>query len=249
MIPGVSIPTEQDDKESKEENDRIYAESQEQRALERRVRYAKREAAMYDAAGDKEAFTTASQKVKNAQADYNAFCKETGRKKRLDRTQVYGYNKSVSSKATAAVKQAETAKSAQEETKRLQTLELEEQKAKKTAEIRKLIKSDDTPKKLNVGKQNQHIRESKDYKEGKSYIYGDLNTAQELVDKYHGTGEIRLNKKTGQWEWNNKEFITLPEDVGVYINNHTGETFPTNSVSIHYGKKGTHIVPARRKEA
>ena len=91
MIPGVSIPTEQDDKESKEENDRIYAESQEQRALERRVRYAKREAAMYDAAGDKEAFTTASQKVKNAQADYNAFCKETGRKKWLDRTQVYGY--------------------------------------------------------------------------------------------------------------------------------------------------------------
>lgn len=112
MIPGVSIPTEQDDKESKEENDRIYAESQEQRALERRVRYAKREAAMYDAAGDKEAFTKASQKVKNAQADYNAFCKETGRKKRLDRTQVYGYNKSVSSKATAAVKQAETAKTA-----------------------------------------------------------------------------------------------------------------------------------------
>ena len=45
-------------------------------------------------------------KIKNAQAKYSAFCKETGRTKRLDRTQVYTYNKSVSSKAAEAVKQA-----------------------------------------------------------------------------------------------------------------------------------------------
>ena len=46
-------------------------------------------------------------KIKNAQAKYSAFCKETGRTKRLDRTQVYEYNKSVSSKATAAAKRRE----------------------------------------------------------------------------------------------------------------------------------------------
>lgn len=94
-------------KENKAENDRIYALSQEQRRLEREVRYAKQKAAMMEAAGDKEGFEQEALKVKNARAKYNAFCKETGRTKRLDRTQVYEYNRSVSSKATAAAKRRE----------------------------------------------------------------------------------------------------------------------------------------------
>ena len=106
MVPGYSIPRDRPI-ENKELNDKIYAESQRQRYLEREVRSAKREAAMYDAAGDTEAFEKAAVKVKQKQAAYNAFCKETGRTKRLDRTQVFEYNKSVSSKATAAAKRRE----------------------------------------------------------------------------------------------------------------------------------------------
>ena len=45
-----------------------------------------------------EAFAEQSFRVKQKQAAYNAFCKQTGRTKRLDRTQVYGYNKSISGK-------------------------------------------------------------------------------------------------------------------------------------------------------
>lgn len=244
MVPGYSIPRDQPI-EDKELNDKIYAESQRQRYLEREVRSAKREAAMYDAAGDTEAFEKAAVKVKQKQADYNTFCKETGRTKRLDRTQVFEYNRSVSSKATAAAKRAETVKAAQEETKRLQILELEKQKSQKTAEIRELIKSDGTPKKLNVGKQNQHIRESKGYKEGKSYIYGDLNTAQELVDTYHGTGEFVL---TRSGEWNHKEIITAKDSLGVVLFPDTKSDEETNRATIHYSKKGTHVVPTRREK-
>lgn len=105
-IPGVSIPHDREP-ENKEENDRIYRESQQQRKLERDIRYAKQKAAMLEAAGDKEGFEQESLKVKNARAKYNTFCKETGRKKRLDRTQVYEYNRSVSGKATAAAKRRE----------------------------------------------------------------------------------------------------------------------------------------------
>lgn len=101
VIPGVTIPSDAHG-EDKAENDRIYAESQQQRALERDVRYAKRKAAMMEAAGDVEGFEQAAQQVKQKQANYNAFCRETGRKRRVDRTQVLGYNRSVSSKATAA---------------------------------------------------------------------------------------------------------------------------------------------------
>lgn len=186
-----------------------------------------------------------SRKAKSARAGCNAFREKTGRKKRLDRTQVYEYNGSVSSKATATVKQAEAAKAAQDEAKRLQALELEKQKSQKTAEIRELIRSDDTPKKLNIGKQNEHIRESKGYKEGKSYIYGDLNTAQELVDKYYGTGEIVL---TRSGEWSHKEVITATDNLGVVLFPDTKSEEITNRATIHYSKKGTHLVPTRREK-
>ena len=71
IIPGVTIPRERA-KQNKEQNDKAYALSQKQRALERNIRYAKQRAAMLEAAG---------------------------RTKRTDRTQVFGYNKNVASSA------------------------------------------------------------------------------------------------------------------------------------------------------
>ena len=103
MIPGVTIPRDRQ-KQNKAENDKQYESSQEQRRLEREVRYAKQKAAMLEAAGDKEGFAEESLKIKQKQAAYNAFCKQTGRTKRLDRTQVYEYNRSVNSKATAVTR-------------------------------------------------------------------------------------------------------------------------------------------------
>lgn len=108
MIPGVSIPRDRPE-QGREENDKVYAESQEQRRLEREIRYAKQKAAMMEAAGDKEGFEKEAMKIKEKQADYNAFCKKTGRTKRLDRTQVFEYNRSVSSKASAVTKKIVTA--------------------------------------------------------------------------------------------------------------------------------------------
>ena len=100
MIPGVSIPRDRPEQD-KEENDKVYAESQEQRRLEREIRYSKQKAAMMEAAGDKEGFEKEAVKIREKQADYNAFCKKTGRTKRLDRTQVFDYNKSLSGNVTS----------------------------------------------------------------------------------------------------------------------------------------------------
>lgn len=55
----------------------------EQRKLERDIRYAQRKAAMLDATGDTEGFDAEALKIKNAQAKYNAFCKQTGAPKGL----------------------------------------------------------------------------------------------------------------------------------------------------------------------
>ena len=107
MIPGVSIPRDRAE-QNKEENDKVYAESQEQRRLEREIRYAKQKAAMLDAAGDEEGFSNEAAKIKQKQAEYNAFCKRTGRTKRLDRTQVFEYNKDVSGRSRSALSKRET---------------------------------------------------------------------------------------------------------------------------------------------
>lgn len=105
FIPGVSYVRFADTAPDRETNDRLYRLTQQQRRLEREVRYAKREAAMYNAAGDKEAFEKAALKVKQKNAQLKAFVnKHDSLVLRSDRTQVLGYNRSVSAKANAVVR-------------------------------------------------------------------------------------------------------------------------------------------------
>ena len=115
----------------------------------------------------------------------------------------------------------------------------------KQSEIKKLVCSDEIPKTVNYGHQNKHIPTAHGYTEERSYIHGDLNTAQDLIDRYSGTGEYRMNKNG---EWTKKEFIVADHIIGVYVNPETGIAEETNRFCIHYGKNGTHIVPARRKK-
>ena len=83
MIPKVSEPVKEDIL-PKAENDQEYKESQEQRALERQIRYYKRELAMLgDAADDSD-----RERLKNAQAEMRAFIKQTGRTRHYDREQI-----------------------------------------------------------------------------------------------------------------------------------------------------------------
>lgn len=106
FVSGYSIPryepTQDFDKNAEE-----YALSQRQRYMEREIRKSKTEALCHEASGDKEAFEKTAAKIKQQNANYKAFCSENGRTPRMDRTQVYGYNRSVSGKATQAAKKAE----------------------------------------------------------------------------------------------------------------------------------------------
>ena len=105
FIPGFSVPRyEPLNAEELKKNEQAYKISQGQRELERQVRQYKTEAAAYNAAGDKEAFDKAALKVKQKTAEYKAFCAENNRTPRLDRTQVFGYNRSVSGKVTASAR-------------------------------------------------------------------------------------------------------------------------------------------------
>ena len=89
QIPNVTFP--QDKKiESKAENDRLYQESQEQRALERRIRDAKRKQAAFQAAGLPEAADRQRAFVRQRQAAMREFIAKTGRARRYDRESIKG---------------------------------------------------------------------------------------------------------------------------------------------------------------
>ena len=104
FIPGVNIqryfPTEDMDA-----NNRLYKQTQVQRALERDVRKQKRECMLFDELGDPDAFEEASVKLKSKEAQLKDYVKKHDHlHRRKDREQVVGFDKRISSEAFAANK-------------------------------------------------------------------------------------------------------------------------------------------------
>lgn len=95
----------------KEENDERYRQFQQQRAMERSIRAAKRECMMLQEAGDDEGLQKASLRLRTQREKYRAYCKETGLKQHNDRTQVVGFDRSKSSKAVWAERKANSGNS------------------------------------------------------------------------------------------------------------------------------------------
>ena len=83
IIPGVTIPTVKS-VQNKEANDALYALKQEQRRLERYIRYAKRDLVMLGDTATKED----RQRVRDAQADMRDFVRRTGFRRQYQNEQI-----------------------------------------------------------------------------------------------------------------------------------------------------------------
>lgn len=105
------------------------------------------------------------------------------------------------------------------------------------------IESGEIIKTINREKQLRHTKSG--HTPGRSYLDGDLDYAQELVDKYSGKGKTKTNR---DGSWNHRERITANHDIGVYVDENGNET-RSNTAMIIYSNTGTHIYPARRKES
>ncbi|MGX9293164.1 polymorphic toxin type 50 domain-containing protein, partial [Bacillus sp. A015] len=99
------------------------------------------------------------------------------------------------------------------------------------------------PAKIKPGAQEKHIPNTPNYKQeiangkNKSIFYGDNKTAQELLDKFSGKGQLLPNGK--------KERVDFGKPIGKYYDGRdTGEYLETTRGMIHYGKDGAHIVPS-----
>ena len=157
----------------------------------------------------------------------NDFVRATGGRSDSARTSVSEFGHSQASKATAVAKKQETLYN------------------EKKREALAVIRSSDTPKTLNIGNQRKHIREEGRDLGNRSFLYGTLDDAQQLVNQYSGTGEPKLDRKGN---WVHKEHVTVDRVIGEVVDLDTGEATPTHRFAIHYGKRGTHIVPAKEDD-
>ena len=111
-------------------------------------------------------------------------------------------------------------------------------------QLQQKIRFEDYPKQIEEGKQGKHIPGHNNYTEGRSYLTMDSKEIQELANKYAGTGKLQ---RDGQGHWNHKEIVNMGKTIGVY-KDLAGKELPTTIATIHYSKKGIHVVPAKPKE-
>lgn len=231
FFPGISVPNytaarleelNARDVEYKGEKYTRYEIRQMRRALERKVRKEKRRYLAEKAAGTDT--TAAALSLRDARRALNAFIEATGGKVDDSRTQVAGFGYAQARKTTRLVQQAER------------------EYTQKREAARQTILSPDTPKSLNVGNQRKHVREESRDLGNRSFLYGTMEDAQDLVNRYSGTGEPKLDRKGN---WTHKEHVVADRMIGEVVDPDTGEATPTHRFAIHYGKNGTHVVPAK----
>lgn len=98
------------------------------------------------------------------------------------------------------------------------------------------------PVKVKPGAQEKHIPDAPNYKQEiangkkKSIFYGDNKKAQELLDKYAGTGHIPSK---------GREVVKFDHKIGKAYDLETGKYLETDRGTIHYSKDGAHIVPTK----
>lgn len=105
-----------------------------------------------------------------------------------------------------------------------------------------------TPLSINTDLQSKHIKGGKryiDYLRSHNYEPSMLTIseekAQELVNKYHGTGILKLNKSGKVLP--SEIIVDNDTVVGYAVNNRNGKIVEATGFKIHYSEKGTHIVP------
>lgn len=261
IILGVNAPqyTASQLREFREENEKgviyegrhytKYEATQQQRRIEQAIRRQKKRVLVDEAAGDADKLTTDRIRLQRLNQEYARFSKATDLPTQRERAMVAGFGKRQTSRAVTEYKQV--AKLADS------MYDIGNQEANINAYLRDLplrrtIQSSQMVTVIEPGQLRKHIPGTLEYAQyveklardgryGPSRLTITQDEAQALIDKYRGTG-ILPRGKDGRWL--NQEWITVhPEEVGIAVNDRTGAEAVTRAFKIHYGKKGTHIVP------
>lgn len=109
--------------------------------------------------------------------------------------------------------------------------------------VEEAIKSGEVSSKINREKQLRHTKTY--HTPGRSYLDGDLDFAQELVNEHGGKGRPIYD---GNGNWTHQERVTAEKIIGTHVNKNTLEETKTDKAIITYSKTGTHIYPAQERK-
>lgn len=227
------------DEDAGRDPDEVYKATQEQRANERDIRAAKREAMALREAGLDD--TGARLALGKAQARQRALLKRHPYlDRRTDREQVW---KSEPGGGAVAV--------------RVSPLRKAPESGHQAGRERDERVRGGMPNAVRQAAQRKHIKGSKEYEEkadsmrrsgspypAPSYLTVSEDEADDLVRRFAGKGRAGMRR---DGSWNGREVCTADRIIG-YIVGRDGEEVPTRRFTIHYGKRGTHIVPARPED-
>lgn len=218
-----------------------YQATQMQRRLETSIRSQKNLKAAYKAAGLNDKATTANIKLRRLNTKYKEFSKAAGLPEQRERTKVIYPDE----KAEAQARKVKGRREA----------EAVLQNQKNQAILKAKIESGEISTKIRPQVQARHIEGTPQFEEYRtrrlakgqtpqSVLTVTTEETQELVDKYHCTGEVVIKThKDGTLEI--REYTDVDRTVGKeYTDN---EYRDTKRISIIYAKKGTHIVPVQPK--
>lgn len=223
-----------------------YEQTQKQRSMETAMRKTKRDIIAAKATGDDDMFTAKSVLLRRQREEYDKFSKAAGLLTQKERTQVYGFDKSIAAKASNAAKKALTLGNGNA-IMGAKALQFRNDLA--NGKVNTTVDTQNQPKHINGKAWKNQVKQaiqSNGKITPRSRLAKGLDP-QDLINKYAGKGDYY------EFRGNNKypdEFITLPFIVGRTYNKKNGKYEATNRVQIKYDeKKGAHVFPVLNKEA
>ena len=109
--------------------------------------------------------------------------------------------------------------------------------------VQDAIESGEVSKTVNREKQLRHTKDH--HSPGRSYLDGDLDYAQKLIDELSGTGEPVVVAGQG---WKHKERVSASKIIGTHVDPDSGVETETSKAMITYSKSGAHIYPRKEQK-
>lgn len=104
--------------------------------------------------------------------------------------------------------------------------------------VKDAIASGKVSTRINKDKQKRHTKTY--HGKGRSFLNGDYEFAQKLIDEKSGTGDP---VRDGNGDWTHKERVSFSDVIGVDVDFVTGTERETKKGMIVYSKTGSHIYP------
>lgn len=229
-----------------------YKAQQQMRKMERKMRKQKDRCIAADAAGDTDAFTAASIKLRRQKDIYEDFCKAAGTYTEYERTFVAGYGRRLGVRTGAITRKQNVIKNA------WNTLTITDESVtigEKELSFKTLLSKNAVNLTVKLKKQLEHTlgssqwlkRLAKDLKEGAtptSMFYSKVNV-EELVKKYSGKGDITFRDSKQIFPI---EFVTAKDFIGKVWDSGANRYVNTKRFAIRYSKDGVHLHPVKERE-